>query len=113
MRDLFTKSFFTVQPGQAVSGIAHKAETLQVQRGRVWITMEGASQDYWLSAGDTFTVEPGRLLVVEVEGNDKTAGRIDLLQTRPQSLSFKVGAQLISLGQRLTSQQPGMAPAQC
>lgn len=113
MRDLFTKSFFTIQPGHAVSGVADQAQTLRVSRGNVWVTVEGDTADYFLSAGDTFTVEPGRLLAIEVDSRDKSAGRVDLVQASRHTVAFKLGAQLISLGQRLMDTKPGAAPAQC
>lgn len=75
MRNLFTKQSLTVGPGQVVSGVAGRVQTLRVLQGRVWITVEGIAHDYWLSAGDTFTAIPGRLTVVEA---DRAGSRIDL-----------------------------------
>ena len=82
MRGLFTNRTLTIPAGQAVSGTAARAETLRIQRGRVWITVEGISHDYFLHAGDTFTAVPGRLTVLEadqeasVELRAQNAGRI-------------------------------------
>jgi hypothetical protein len=67
MRGLFTNKLHTVQPGQAISGIAMRPHMLRIQRGRVWLTVEGISHDYFLSAGDTFTAIPGRLVVMEAD----------------------------------------------
>jgi hypothetical protein len=67
MRNLFTKEMHTVSPGQAVAGIARRPQTLHVNRGRVWLTVEGIAHDYFLHAGDTFAVAPGRLVVVEAD----------------------------------------------
>jgi hypothetical protein len=67
MRGLFTNKTLTIPAGQAVSGTATRAETLRIQRGRVWITVEGINHDYFLHAGDTFTAVPGRLTVVEAD----------------------------------------------
>lgn len=67
MRNLFTNDSLILPSGQAVSGIADRAQTMRILRGRVWITVEGISQDYFLQAGDTFTAIPGRLVVVEAE----------------------------------------------
>ncbi len=75
MRSLFTKQSLTIQPGQVVSGIAGQVRTLRVLQGRVWITVEGISHDYWLAAGDTFTTIPGRLTVIEA---DRAESRIEL-----------------------------------
>lgn len=74
MRKLFTKQAITIPAGQTVSGVAVRNQTLRVLQGRVWITVEGISHDYWLSAGDSFTAIPGRLVVAEAHGIDS---RID------------------------------------
>lgn len=82
MRGLFTNRTLNIPAGQAVSGTASRAETLRIQRGRVWITVEGINHDYFLHAGDTFTAVPGRLTVLEadqeasVELRRPSAGRI-------------------------------------
>jgi hypothetical protein len=65
MRGLFTTPALTIEPGQAVSGIARRIDTFRIVEGDVWITVEGVSHDYWLSAGDVFTAIPGRLVVLE------------------------------------------------
>lgn len=67
MRGLFTKQWLAIEAGRAVSGIAGRAQTLRIRHGRVWLTVEGAGHDYWLSAGDSFAVAPGRLVVVEAD----------------------------------------------
>ena len=81
MRSLFTNDTLTLPAGQAVSGTAHRARTMRILRGRVWITVEGVPHDYFLHAGDIFTAIPGRLIVVEA---DRDAG-IDMacLATKP------------------------------
>lgn len=82
MRGLFTNGPLTIPSGQTVSGTAQRAETLRIQRGRVWITVEGIKHDYFLHAGDTFTAVPGRLTVLEADQDAKVelrtpqAGRI-------------------------------------
>lgn len=78
MRSLFTKSALTVLPGQVVSGVASRVQTLRVRQGRLWITVEGISHDYWLSAGDTFTTLPRRLTVIEA-GRDES--RIEIVSS--------------------------------
>lgn len=67
MRGLFTKERLLIEAGQAVSGIASNAQTLRIRHGRVWLTVEGVKHDYWLSAGDSFAIVPGRLVVLEAE----------------------------------------------
>lgn len=98
MRGLFTNNSLNIQAGQAVSGISADPQTLRIASGRVWITVEGVSADYWLNAGDTLAVMPGRLVVVEA---DKAASRIDFMPNRHQSSLAKLRAQLGSLAQRL------------
>ncbi|HCE09942.1 MAG TPA: hypothetical protein DIT28_10440 [Oxalobacteraceae bacterium] len=70
MRGLFTNGSLTIGAGQAVSGIARKPQMLRVVSGRVWLTLEGVPHDYWLDAGDTFEVMPGRLVVIEADTRD-------------------------------------------
>jgi hypothetical protein len=68
MRDLFTNKSLTIPSGHTVSGIAKNAHTVHVKSGRVWITVEGVLHDYWLFAGDSFTLTPGALTVIEADG---------------------------------------------
>jgi len=70
MTNLFTNPGLGIPASQAVSGIASRPQTLQIVSGCVWATVEGVSHDYWLSAGDSLTVTPGRLVVVESNGSD-------------------------------------------
>lgn len=67
MRSLFTKLSHSLAAGEVLSGSAARAETLRVKHGRVWITVEGISHDYFLHAGDSFTAIPGRLTVLQAE----------------------------------------------
>jgi hypothetical protein len=75
MRTLFTNQALTVQAGEAVSGMAKRAETLHIASGRVWITVEGIKHDYFLHAGDSFTAIPGRLIVLEADHEAKIEQR--------------------------------------
>jgi len=70
MRILFTNSTLNIKDGMTVSGVSNRRETLNVLRGRVWVTIEGSPDDYWLGAGDTFTVEPDKLVVIEAYHGD-------------------------------------------
>jgi hypothetical protein len=70
MRILFTNSTLNIKSGMTVSGVSNQRESLSVVRGRVWVTVEGSPDDYWLGAGDTFVVEPGKLVVVEAYRGD-------------------------------------------
>ena len=119
MRGLFTNNSVNIQAGQAVSGIADHAHTLRINAGRVWLTVEGIRQDYWLHAGDSFTVIPGRLIVVEA---DRVASRIELAPRQPALQLRKAATQLGDMVRRLMPGNSGKtvlhrrtvaAPAQC
>jgi hypothetical protein len=70
MRILFTNSRLNIKPGTTVSGISSQAETLNVVSGKVWLTVEGSPDDYWLSAGESMVVAADRLVVIEAFGED-------------------------------------------
>lgn len=98
MRGLFTNNTLAIPSGNAVSGVAHRAQTLRILRGRVWVTVEGIPHDYFLHAGDTFTAIPGRLIVVEA---DHDAG-IELPQPTPLRALKSAHQWLAALVARLT-----------
>jgi quercetin dioxygenase-like cupin family protein len=75
MRKLFTKSSLCIAAGATVSGISTEPETLHVTSGRVWVTVEGQLDDYWLQAGESITVDADRLIVIEA---DKADSRVNL-----------------------------------
>jgi hypothetical protein len=75
MDGLFAKNSHVLGPGQVLSGIALQAKTLHVRDGLAWITIEGMPDDHWLSGGDTLTIVPGRMIVIEAE---KGICRIDI-----------------------------------
>lgn len=96
MRGLFTNNTMSLACGQAVSGIASRAQTLRILRGRVWITVEGIAHDYFLHAGDTFTAIPGRLVVLEA---DRDAG-VELLRPARQHALRHIFSSLAALALR-------------
>lgn len=98
MRGLFTNRTLTIPSGQAVSGTADRAQTLRIQRGRVWVTVEGINHDYFLYAGDTFTAVPGRLTVIEADQEASVELR------RPNASRI-----LQSIGQRFTAFVEGLS----
>ena len=81
MKNLSANDFFTLSPGQLVSVTLDAAQTMRVDCGLVWVTIEGDEYDYWLSGGETLTLVPGRHIVIEA---DKTFSRIEVL---PQALA--------------------------
>lgn len=111
MRGLFTKQSFSLEAGEAISGVSGKAQQLRILRGRVWITVEGVSHDYWLSAGDSFPAMPGCLIVVEA---DRGGSRIDVIGPREPAMLEQFGRRMRSLARRFANgkaAQPG--PQQC
>jgi quercetin dioxygenase-like cupin family protein len=73
MTSLFGRETLTLAAGQAVSGTAHSPRTLRVLAGRVWLTVEGAPDDHWLTAGESIAVAPGRLVVLEADRASRIA----------------------------------------
>lgn len=97
MRKQFTAHALTIGAGQTVSGVANSARVLRILSGRVWITVEGISNDYWLFAGDTFTLTPGALTVIEA---DAGCSRIELAAARRSPALLELAAPLRRLAQR-------------
>ncbi len=97
MRGLFTNKLLSIEPGQAISGVAPGAQTLRVMSGNIWLTVEGIKHDYLLSAGDTFTAIPGRLIVVEAD----TASSIDVRRPGAKQALQSAASWLTGFGQRL------------
>lgn len=91
MRQLFTNRGLTIASGHAVSGIASEPHTMRVMSGRVWVTVEGVSHDYWLHAGDELTLIPGALTVMEADGADS---RIELAAKATDSALSKLLTQV-------------------
>jgi quercetin dioxygenase-like cupin family protein len=38
--------------------VIDRPQTLRVTRGRIWLTIEGDTDDHWLDAGDSVELEP-------------------------------------------------------
>lgn len=65
MQNLFTSRRLWLEPGEVASLRATQPLSLQIFRGRVWITMEGGSADYWLCGGQSMDIAGRGLLVIE------------------------------------------------
>ena len=102
MRELFTKGSMLIAPGQAVAGKTKQTYLLRVQRGRVWMTMEGELEDYWLMAGDEIMVLPRQLTVIEA---DAAAGPAGICVVASNMRSGTVGNWL----RRLITTQPALS----
>lgn len=63
----FAKDGHTLAANNVLSGQLEQAQVLQVDTGRVWLTVEGQADDYWLQAGETCTLPAKRLLVIEAD----------------------------------------------
>ena len=100
MRKLFAKSSLCIAAGATVSGISTEMETLQVTAGRVWITVEGELDDYWLDAGESISVAAGRLIVIEA---DKADSRVSLPLLHEGHRSFDFFAPLRALSASVAS----------
>ncbi|NMM26017.1 MAG: DUF2917 domain-containing protein [Glaciimonas sp.] len=76
MKNIVANDFLILQPGQLISVSADAALTMQIDCGRVWVTIEGVNADYWLFDGDTLALIAGRHVVIEAV---KVFSRIDFL----------------------------------
>lgn len=110
MTNLFTNQSIALRAGQAASGVASRAQTLRVLRGRAWITVEGVAHDYWLSAGDTFIVPPERLVVIEA---DRVGGDLAAAVEHRQSALALLTARLRRFAQRNAYHRHAKAAARC
>lgn len=97
MQNLFTKQSLNIAAGNVVSGVPDREQTVRVECGKVWITIEGSRQDYWLRAGQSVTVVPGRLVVIESDALDSRVS-LPAMRAHPFRLT---AANLRSLGYSL------------
>ena len=65
MKSLFTNESHLLQSGQLIAGTARQAQTLRVLHGRVWVTISGMTEDFWLEKGATLNLPAAALVVVE------------------------------------------------
>lgn len=69
MSNLFAYPLSRVRAGEIRSGKSAQWSTLRLVKGSAWVTIEGEQDDYWMSAGETLALQPGRLVVVEATGD--------------------------------------------
>ncbi|HJV74623.1 MAG TPA: DUF2917 domain-containing protein [Noviherbaspirillum sp.] len=115
MRGIFAKQSVTIEAGEAVSGVAGRAQTLHILHGRVWLTVEGVSHDYWLSAGARFPTIPGRLIVIEA---DQAGSQVNVMNGCNPSILTKIREHVRRLVEQLRFREqkaglPQCALAQC
>ena len=83
----FAKPSFTITAGDTVSGQSEQAQTFTVTAGRVWLTIAGEDEDFWLSAGESVTVPAHRLVVIEADLQNSSIASV--AATQPQHASAK------------------------
>ncbi len=66
----FTMSRYLIGADATLSGKLKQARLLQVASGRVWLTIEGQSTDFWLSAGESIALPAHRLIVLQADQQD-------------------------------------------
>jgi hypothetical protein len=86
MTILFASTEHTLRSGEVLSGRPERDYAIGVEYGQVWLTAEGCQEDYWLAAGDTVMLAPGRLVVVEA-GTDSRLWLQSL--TQPGAMSHQ------------------------
>lgn len=90
MRRLLANESLSIGAGQAMSVIAPVAQTLQITQGRVWVTVAGQGDDYWLSAGQFLNVAADSHIVIEAIKSNSVV-QIQQLSTRLPSPTARAG----------------------
>ena len=67
MQDISAEESLSLAPRKLVSLMLEQSRTIRVVCGRVWLTIEADVNDYWLSAGDTLMLAPGKHIVIEAD----------------------------------------------
>ncbi|WP_034303753.1 DUF2917 domain-containing protein [Herbaspirillum sp. RV1423] len=107
MQNIFTKKQFRMQAGDVTALQVRRPVCLHVGSGRVWVTIEGGSTDYWLSGGQSLDI-PGRGLVVIESVNIASKLQIGLCR-RHWMMRLARGA--AALAKRLRSRRAIVADA--
>lgn len=68
MLKLATPLVLQLSDGQLLRWNQAVAVTLQVRRGRVWVTRPGDAEDHFLDPGDVLRLAPGRGALIGAEG---------------------------------------------
>ena len=76
MQKISAEQSLSITPGKLVSLMLDQGRTIRIACGRVWVTIEGDVNDYWLCAGDTLALAAVRHIVIEA---DPAFSRIDWL----------------------------------
>lgn len=79
MKNIAANDSLVLLPGQLISVTSDSAQLMQIDCGRVWATIEGDPDDYWLFGGDSLLLAAARHVVIEA---DKMFSRIDFLPSQ-------------------------------
>jgi uncharacterized protein (DUF2345 family) len=90
MRKLLANESLTIGAGQAMSVTAPVAQTLQITQGRVWVTVSGQGDDYWLSAGQFLNVAADSHIVIEAHKGNSVV-QVQQQLTRLPAVSARAG----------------------
>ena len=90
MRKLLANESLSIGAGQAMSVTAPLAQTLQIVQGRVWVTVAGQGDDYWLSAGQFLNVAADSHIVIEAVKSNSVV-QIQQQSTRLPAVSARAG----------------------
>lgn len=81
----FANQGYSVAPGAPLSSISEVEQRVLVTSGRVWLTIAGEDEDFWLSAGDSISVPANRMVVVEADQTDS------MIQVRDSVAALNLG----------------------
>ena len=76
MKNIAANDSLVLLPGQLISVTSDTAQLMRIDCGRVWVTITGDPDDYWLFGGDSLPLAAARHVVIEA---DKVFSRIDFL----------------------------------
>ena len=67
MTNNFTNQSHTISAGTTVSYLSEESKQIHIACGRVWLTIAGYDEDYWLAAGESMNLPARRLVVIEAD----------------------------------------------
>lgn len=83
MRHIDANDSLALQPGQLISVSGAAAHWMHIECGRVWVTIEGDINDYWLSGGDRVLLAVARHVVIEADKAFSQVCFLPALQAQP------------------------------
>lgn len=78
----FANPSFLIAAGSTVSGQSEHAHKLTVATGRIWLTIAGEDEDFWLSAGESVTIPAQRLVVIEADQQNCSIASTPVVQSQ-------------------------------